>query len=347
MTHASEVPIETQVHHISAFDFDDAFSDGDDNDVSYQFSTNAIREEIARSLPGVETSWMEATEEPGDLTAPNGFFEAQDTTVSSIDINGDSPDLHPGSSSLPCSPNGSEMSAHFSQISLSTSEQDIGPSHEHEQEHDDDHHTGIDIPYPNVLIDASKSPSSRVSTTSEHPEPPTIPPFQSDSSPSPPKSPSGLELPMPQSSQSLPTPRPTPRPTPPVHSPQNAASSPSLSPSTSAPLPLSPSTPTPPSLASSLPQSQSSQKPISHRPTRSAGPSILEKVRSKTRPSFLPPKSRKEDDKHMADWESMMKLSRVAGTCSLYIIFTHLLNSFPQPHSRQTPKSSPRASPSS
>lgn len=40
---------------------------------------------------------------------------------------------------------------------------------------------------------------------------------------------------------------------------------------------------------------------------------MLDKVVSKTRPSFLPPKPRAEDRKHMADWETMMKHSRVAG----------------------------------
>jgi hypothetical protein len=61
--------------------------------------------------------------------------------------------------------------------------------------------------------------------------------------------------------------------------------------------------------ASSLPTGPSS----GHRPTQSTGPSALEKVVSKTRPSFLPPKSRDEDQKHLADWERMMKRSRAAG----------------------------------
>jgi hypothetical protein len=40
---------------------------------------------------------------------------------------------------------------------------------------------------------------------------------------------------------------------------------------------------------------------------------VFERVVSKTRPSFLPPKSRDEDKKHLADWERMMKRSRAAG----------------------------------
>jgi hypothetical protein len=52
---------------------------------------------------------------------------------------------------------------------------------------------------------------------------------------------------------------------------------------------------------------------LGHKVTRSVGPSMFERVISKTRPSFLPPKSKHEDQKHMADWEKMMKRSRAAG----------------------------------
>jgi len=66
-----------------------------------------------------------------------------------------------------------------------------------------------------------------------------------------------------------------------------------------------------------LPQSPSSPLPrsptMTRQKTRSAGPSAFQKVLSKTRPHFLPPKSRQEDRKHMADWEAMMKQSRAAG----------------------------------
>ena len=40
---------------------------------------------------------------------------------------------------------------------------------------------------------------------------------------------------------------------------------------------------------------------------------MLDKVVSKTRPTYLPPKPRSEDKKHMQDWEKMMKHSRAAG----------------------------------
>ncbi|KZV76941.1 RabGAP/TBC [Peniophora sp. CONT] len=69
-----------------------------------------------------------------------------------------------------------------------------------------------------------------------------------------------------------------------------------------------------PAVPSSAPVSRSdSPARRAHRPTRSAqGPSIFEQVVSKTRPSFLPPKPKKEDVKHMHDWETMMRQSRAA-----------------------------------
>ncbi|KAF9225488.1 RabGAP/TBC [Gyrodon lividus] len=65
--------------------------------------------------------------------------------------------------------------------------------------------------------------------------------------------------------------------------------------------------------SSSLPIVQVSAPPsLSHRPSRSTRPTMFQKVTSKTRPHFLPPKSRQEDQKHLADWETMMKQSRAA-----------------------------------
>jgi len=46
---------------------------------------------------------------------------------------------------------------------------------------------------------------------------------------------------------------------------------------------------------------------------KSTGPSVLQKVISKTRPTHLPPKPLEEDAKHQKDWEEMMRLSREAG----------------------------------
>lgn len=93
----------------------------------------------------------------------------------------------------------------------------------------------------------------------------------------------------------------------------------SAAPSRGAHYPEAPS-PTPSALdlptmtISSLPNGQVSiSSPQSHRPSRSTGPTAFQMVVSKTRPHFLPPKNRQEDLKHLADWETMMKQSRVAG----------------------------------
>jgi len=47
--------------------------------------------------------------------------------------------------------------------------------------------------------------------------------------------------------------------------------------------------------------------------SKSSGPSALQKVISRTRPTHLPPKPLEEDVKHQKDWEEMMRLSREAG----------------------------------
>jgi hypothetical protein len=92
-----------------------------------------------------------------------------------------------------------------------------------------------------------------------------------------------------------------------VHSVSNASSSYLPAPGHDIPpLPSSPSSP--------LPKSPTSPTITSHRrQTYSAGPSAFQKVMSQTRPHFLPPKNRQEDQKHMADWQAMMKQSRIAG----------------------------------
>jgi hypothetical protein len=53
-------------------------------------------------------------------------------------------------------------------------------------------------------------------------------------------------------------------------------------------------------------------QPRPYAPTMSSGPSTLEKVMSRTRPAYLPPKRREEDLKHLHDWNEMMKQSRAA-----------------------------------
>lgn len=68
------------------------------------------------------------------------------------------------------------------------------------------------------------------------------------------------------------------------------------------PPPDTPKTPT-------LPFDETFKKQIK----KSSGPSVLQQVISKTRPTHLPPKPLEEDAKHQKDWEEMMRLSREAG----------------------------------
>ncbi|PFH49815.1 hypothetical protein AMATHDRAFT_62468 [Amanita thiersii Skay4041] len=141
--------------------------------------------------------------------------------------------------------------------------------------------------YPKIVIDTTAAPSHHATASTDS--------GKSYASPSSPQSPSPLE-----STRSLPTSRPNPTP-----NKVATISAGSLTPA-SADLPTSMSLP------STEAHSKSTNKPNIHRQTRSAGPSMFEKVMSKTRPSFLPPKPRQEDRKHLADWQNMMKMSQLA-----------------------------------
>ncbi|KAF8078919.1 rab-GTPase-TBC domain-containing protein [Lyophyllum atratum] len=301
----ADIPLQTPLHRPSTFNLDDAFSDDDSNELAYQFSPEAIREEIARSLPPMESAWS-----AGDSAHSNRFFEEQNLSVSTLDINGNRPASRSDSHSPPRTPRSPspELSDQFSQISLDNGKDEV------EEEHVEEHTTGHEVvhAYPNVIIDASagKTHPQRISFVRdleepddriEHPSPPPssfleYPPDSAYSTQS---------LPPPAASQpspSLPPPRPLSA-TPPIifHPPSNSIFNPNSNPAS---IPSSSSAP--------QPQLKPPQKPSGHRPTRSTGPSIFEKVRSKTRPIFLPPKPRQEDDKHMADWQTMMKQSRAA-----------------------------------
>ncbi|KAJ7161433.1 rab-GTPase-TBC domain-containing protein [Mycena crocata] len=219
----------------------------------------------------IALSWADTdTPESVTSTSERAHSPGVDESVSTLDMNGTGPSSPSFSPPMPAA----DEDGSFSQISLSepVPEEPSG-----------------DAPvstYPNVVIDVSQSPRHRVtvSLTSE-PELEVRPSVSSDYSHS--RSTSA------QSSHSVPTPEGS--------SSSNAASSSQSIPPSPPPIPPIPS----PSIPDPLPY-----KNPSHRPTRSTGPSALEKVRSKTRPSFLPPKSRQEDDKHLNEWESMMKLSR-------------------------------------
>ncbi|KAF9454150.1 RabGAP/TBC [Macrolepiota fuliginosa MF-IS2] len=201
------------------------------------------------------------------------------TSVSTLDIDAQQslPELDTDDSAI--------LSSEFSHISLSTD------AHGVEHCAEPDNHGQSDAPYPAIIIDASDAPTHKVIQT---PGPTVSTPNSSSVEPSP--APSTRSLPpetMPYSSDQVPSPEPA------------SASTPTIPPLSIATNTYNPSAP------SETKNAQSPQKPT-HRPARSTGPSMFEKVRSKTRPTFLPPKPRAEDEKHLADWHNMMKLSRLA-----------------------------------
>ncbi|KAF9469851.1 rab-GTPase-TBC domain-containing protein [Collybia nuda] len=298
MEHALKTSIELPIQQLSTFDLDDAFSDGEPYELTYQFSPEAIREDIARNMPITTNIQLEVESD----TAQNGTFKAQNTSVSTIDINGNGVRSR---STPPGSPTSPTDSSNFSQISLSvsasSSDKESAEASRFALTEDD-----RTASYPNIVIDASAgTPTShRITSTSEQTKLSEI----SLESASPPSFPP-LEFPHTiESTQSLPT--HSVRPALPQIQSNTATPTPTTSPSPStaafAPGPI------PSSSSAPHAELQSPQKPFTHRPTRSIGPSTFEKVRSKTRPMFLPPKPRQEDEKHMADWQSMMKLSRAA-----------------------------------
>ncbi|KAG5650741.1 hypothetical protein H0H81_011185 [Sphagnurus paluster] len=303
----SGIPREVTIHHVSAFDLDDAFSDGDTNEMAYQFSPEAIRQEMARNMPSIETTWSIA-----NSSHSNNFFEAQNLSVSTLDINGRG--SRSDSLSTPRTPDSpNPLDDHFSPISLDNGHDGSVETRDDEPATSDRSHHYDENPYPNVIADTStaKTHNRRVSSTSvqdtrdEPIEPSTLPqsPF--------------LNLPpdTSQSTQSLPASTATPhssRSSSPVRPISASPTTQTFSSSATTSAPVTAVNPIPSSSSTPQSQLQPPQKPFGHRQTRSTGPSLFEKVRSKTRPTFLPPKTRKEDDRHMADWQAMMKLSRVA-----------------------------------
>ncbi|KAJ6503385.1 rab-GTPase-TBC domain-containing protein [Mycena vitilis] len=256
-----------------SLDLDDAFADDEDDETDYKFSSDAIRQDIARH----ELSWADTE---ASVDSERGHSFDLDESVSTLDMNGTGP--HSPASTPDPERDEDVIAGEFSQISLSESAADE-PSEEPLDESRDDVPVSNNHPYPSVVIDVSRPPTHRVtmSWTSGLRDNTNTSSRTSDDSP-----------PRPVSVQSSHSASPPPNMS---HSLPAVASS-----SQSSPPP-----PSPPPVAAPLPP----QIPT-HRPTRSTGPSAFEKVRSKTRPHFLPPKSREEDNKHLGEWESMMKQSR-------------------------------------
>lgn len=242
------------------FDLDDAFSDGEDDNL--EFSSAAIRKHLAEN-----PSWVGNDDREDDGETEYSSARDQDTSSSSS----------PPPLTAEEQPDEQEVPQDFSDITLSEEPSANGQSTSHEDTQEEDASPPRDTSplrdtsYPAVHIDVSRSPPSRVmmSTGAES----NGKDHQEDGA---------------------------------VHSVSNTFSSYLPAPSHDIP-------PLPPSPSSPLPKSPTTPTIISHRrQTYSAGPSAFQKVMSQTRPHFLPPKNRQEDQKHMADWQAMMKQSRFA-----------------------------------
>lgn len=279
----------------SNYDLDDAFDDGDEEEMSsFKFTSDSVRNDLAREPNG----WRDDTDTDAAHSEPAETL----ASISTLDINGhelDSPPVLSTSLSSRSALDGAEeeLDGTFATISLS---EDASAREDEPIKNGGTPESSPPISspptkpthssYPNVVIDASAAPGHRVThlpKASGHPDNTS----QEDislagqlGSTSPAESTHSAPISIPSSSQSPPSIDPIPA---------------LAIASTSAP---------------SVPLPQSSSLAVkTHRPTRStAGPSILDKVVSKTRPSFLPPKPRTEDDKHLRDWNAMMKQSRVA-----------------------------------
>ncbi|KAG2062261.1 RabGAP/TBC [Suillus hirtellus] len=256
------------------FDLDDAFSDGEDADYNLEFSSAAIRKHLAEN-----PSWAGNHDREDDGETEYSSARDHDTSISTFCLDGSSNSYSETRSSSSSSP------------PLTAEEQ---PD---EQQ----------VPQDFSDITLSEEPNANGHSTSHEgtreedasaPRDTSYPVVHIDVSRSPPSrvmTNTGAES-NGEDHQEDET----------VHPVSNVSSSylpppshdiPPLPPSPSSPLPKSPTTPI-----------VTSQR----RQTYSAGPSAFQKVMSKTRPHFLPPKNRQEDQKHMADWQAMMKQSRAA-----------------------------------
>ncbi|KAH9947099.1 RabGAP/TBC [Amylocystis lapponica] len=285
----------------TSFSLDDAFSDADDNDASLEFSPAAIREDLAKNGNSAD-SWHIGQTEAGDFARKS---INPDASVSTFDIDAGHEPLsppavqHPLSSAssvsgIPSQPSrdGSfyevQLSSGLSQVALSDGRVSPAP-HEAEQRK---HHVAE---YPAVQIDASDPRPIAAELKTEA----LLEPGANGEAHRRSMSHDELRAPTPVS--------------PPAQTPQSSASVASTSSHATAASLTSPSSATSNASVASNASKVSNASTVSfHRTARSLGPSALDKVVSKTRPSFLPPKSRVEDQKHMADWEIMMKRSRAA-----------------------------------
>ncbi|KAJ3511388.1 hypothetical protein NLJ89_g4125 [Agrocybe chaxingu] len=303
-------------HRIPApldLDDDDAFGADDENPASmpYVFSPDAIREEMSRNMPESAVE-VEGWGDGYSTASTGGFFTAQNTSVSTIDIGPNGTHTHGfGSQGRSPSPESASLSSHFSQVDL-TSPSDEQPTQELPSLSDvytktkgtENGNGNVDHSFTTVVRESAslKPPALDLAPTSTPPTPPPHDYTENDA-----RTPTSAPV---QQSPSL---HDISEPSPSFHSP--ATSTLSTSPVVAAGAAAAASSSLP-AIATTAAQSSSgnllTEKPLGHRAHRSMGPSMFEKVRSRTRPTFLPPKPREEDDKHLAVWQQMMKQSRMA-----------------------------------
>ncbi|KAJ3721746.1 rab-GTPase-TBC domain-containing protein [Lentinula raphanica] len=270
-----------------SLNIDDAFSDSQDLDSSYQFSPDSIRDDLAKN----SLSWrVEDAEDDDDVESRNGSLGTTMDSFSTLNIGSDER-----------SEEDDQSPSQFVSISLSTSRDGVSNNSEEHTERPPDS-TEPEQPYPAVVIDVS---SHKVTISTDNTQITTPLPSSTSLQSHSRSSSTAFSDHSEHSTKSLPSPEPSS--VTPTHPNFTASTSTSILPS--------PSTTVVAASASetvSGPSSTSKSSSPKHRLARSVGPSALEKFVSKTRPSFLPPKSRQEDDKHMADWQAMMKQSRAA-----------------------------------
>ncbi|KAG1754903.1 rab-GTPase-TBC domain-containing protein [Suillus paluster] len=254
------------------FNLDDAFSDGEDDDYNLEFTSAVIRKHLAEN-----PSWIPKDDGEDDGETDYSSARDNDTSISTFYLDGSSNSY---SESRSFSPSPPPLTAEEHEQGVPQDFSDITLSVDTSTSEHPTSHADIQDEDPSSLRD-TPYPAIHIDVSRSPPSRVVMnvdaeingKDHQEDGAARPVSNASSESSHLSAPSQDLP------------------------------PLPSSPSSPLPRSPTNST---------ISHRQTCSAGPSTFQKVMSKTRPHFLPPKSRQEDQKHMADWEAMMKQSRAA-----------------------------------
>jgi hypothetical protein len=273
----------------SSFDLDDAFSDGDsDHDLAFELSSAAIREELARhhSLHGVEDKVDLEVEDASIMPTSNGTEERP------LDTSVSTIDIGGPAIGYPPSPPSSlsrtpEESERSNEFSQVDLSEDLSPDVPDETREPTENGPSEIGDLPHPKVHID---ASKLASAREELAPANV----------------SLNPPLDPSTQDIDYEKQPPD---------------------SAPASSSSHEVSPPPVLSPVPTSPVTMKPgHRHIPSRSVGPSALEKVVNKTRPAYLPPKPKEEDNKHMADWENMMKLSRATGKFLLIFLAAIYLN---------------------